>query len=207
MGTDVKPRQHISERENIMMITRRLALACALTFFLAQIIFAQAPPQPPKPGREHKKMSYFLGRWNSEGEAKASDFGPGGKFSFMDNNTWLFGGFFVITHSEGKGPMGEIKSIAVMGYDPAEKVYTYNAFNSMGMAESGKGTVDGNTWTWTNEGKVGDKMFKSRFIMKIESPTSYNYKWESSANGGDWTTIMEGRATKVSTTSGAKKPQ
>ena len=43
---------------------------------------AQAPPQ--KPGPEHKKLEYFVGKWTSTGEMKASPFGPAGKITSSD---------------------------------------------------------------------------------------------------------------------------
>ena len=36
--------------------------------------------QPPAPGPEVQELGYFLGTWKSEGEAKASSFGPAGTF-------------------------------------------------------------------------------------------------------------------------------
>jgi len=37
---------------------------------------------------------------------------------------------------------------------------------------------------------------KGRFIMKITSPTSYNFSFEMSPDGAKWTQIMDGKATK-----------
>ena len=59
-----------------------------------------------------------------------------------------------------------------------------------------KGTVDGDTWTWTNDMKMGSQTMKGRFTEKILSPTSYNFKYEMSADGTKWETVMEGKATK-----------
>jgi hypothetical protein len=44
-----------------------------------------------------------------------------------------------------------------MGYNPEEKVYTYYGVDNSGMmaATVAKGTVDGNTWTYTDEAKMG----------------------------------------------------
>ena len=61
--------------------------------------------------------------------------------------------------------------------------------------EAAKGTVDGDTWTWTDENKMGDKVMKGRYTMKITSPNSYDFKYEVSS-GGDYTTVMEGKSTK-----------
>lgn len=176
---------------------RALTVTMVGMFLLAQMALAQAPPPMPKPGPEHKRLGYFLGTWSSEGETKASAFGPAGKVSFTEHNEWFPGGFFLVTHSDEKGPMGTGKGLAVMGYNAEERVYTYTAINSMGMAISAKGTVQGSTWTWLSESKMGGKSFKSRFIVKELSPTSESYKFETSADGRTWTTIMEGKSTKM----------
>ncbi len=87
-------------------------------------LWAQAPPQMPKPGPEHQRLHYFVGDWETITEAKPSPFGPGGKITAKDHNVML-GDFFVVFHSDSTGPMGQQKTVAVMGYDPKEKVYTY----------------------------------------------------------------------------------
>ena len=176
---------------------RALAVAFVGVFILVQVAVAQAPPPMPKPGPEHKRLGYFLGRWNGEGDAKPSPFGPGGKVSFSEHNEWLPGGFFLVTHSEETGPMGTGKGLAVMGYNAEEKVYTYNAFNSMGMAVAAKGTVQGDSWTWTSESKMGGKVMKTRFLIKELALTSYSFKFETSADGRTWSTVVEGKSTKV----------
>ena len=39
------------------------------------------------------------------------------------------------------------------------------------------------TWTWTNDQKMGDMTMKGRFTMKVTSPTSYNFMYEMSQDG------------------------
>src|SRR5437016_1379538 len=94
-------------------------------------LWAQAPPQMPKPGPEHQRLHYFVGDWETITEAKPSPFGPGGKITAKDHNVML-GDFFVVFHSDSTGPMGQQKTVAVMGYDPKEKVYTYDGFTTSG---------------------------------------------------------------------------
>lgn len=174
---------------------RVVVFSLALALLSAGGLLAQAPPMP-KVGPEHKRLGYFLGQWSSEGEMKKSPFGPPGKMSFKERNESFPGGFFVVAHSEMKGPMGEGKGLSLMGYDAEAKVYTYTAINSMGMAETSKGTVQGDTWTWNSESKMAGKPVKTRFMIKELSPTSYSYKWEV-MEGKTWSTIMEGKATKM----------
>ena len=171
----------------------------------AAIIFAVASTlavaqEAPKPGPEHKKLEYFVGKWKTEGEMQPNPFMPGGKFTGTDDCEWFEGGFAVVCQTEGKGPMGPTKGLGIMGYNAEDKVYTYYAVDSgpMNMASVPRGTVQGDTWTYTDESKMGGVMVKSRFIMKQISATSYSFRWEMQGEDGAWTTVMEGTSTKAS---------
>jgi hypothetical protein len=173
--------------------------AIVVTLLLTAAAFAQM--EPPKPGPELKKLDYFIGNWSSEGDAKPGPMGPGGKVSSKEEIKWMDGGFFVVIHANysgpGMGPGGAGTGLAIMGYDPQEKAYTYDEFNSYGEAVHSKGTVEGDTWTWVNDMKMGPQSMKGRFTMKILSPTSYSYKFEISPdNGANWTLVMDGKDTK-----------
>lgn len=162
---------------------------------IAGAAFAQM--EVPKPGPEVKKLDYFTGHWMSEGDVKPGPMGPGGKFHSDDQGEWMEGGYFVVWRSKFTGGgMGAGSSTAYMGWDPNDKVYTYDEFNSMGEAVHSKATVDGDTWTWVNEMKMGPQTMKGRFTMKILSPTSYGYTFEMSSDGTTWRLIMEGKETK-----------
>lgn len=167
-----------------------------LVMLAATLAWGQAAPAMPKPGPEHQRLHYFAGTWHDEGTMQPSPMGPGGKMTATENNQML-GDFFLTMHSEGTGPMGPMKEMAAMGYDPKTKTYSYDGFNSMGMHETAKGTVSGKTWTWTNEEEMGGKKMKMRFVIQEVSPTSYTYKGDMSADGKTWTTTMEGKATKA----------
>lgn len=166
------------------------------TLLLVAVAFAQTGP--PQPAPELKKLDYFSGSWSSSGEAKPGPMGPGGKFSESGKGDWMQGNFFLVIHSDfNGGEMGNAKGVAYMGYDPQEKVYTYDAFSSMGEAIHSKGTLDGDTWHWINDFKMGPKTYKGRYTMKILSPTSYTFKFDMSEDGTKWDTSMEGKATKT----------
>jgi hypothetical protein len=107
------------------------------------------------------------------------------------------GKFFLLSHGSFGGAMGSGTEMAVMGYKPEDKVYTYDAYNSMGEAEHSTGTVSGDTWTWTSDEKVNGQSIKGRFTMKELPPAAYSFKYEMQPGGGQWSTIMEGKATKV----------
>ena len=175
-------------------MTRWSGLFLAGLLFSAAL-FAQMGPQ--KPGPEHQKLNYFVGNWTSEGDMKPGPMGPGGKFTESGHGDWMDGGFFLVIHSDFKGgAAGNATGIAYMGYDPQEKVYTYDAFNSMGEAVHARGTIDGDTWNWTNDMKMGPQTMKARYTMKILAPDAYTFRFEMSPDGAKWDTVMEGKATK-----------
>src|SRR5260370_23596819 len=101
-------------------MTRPIILAVCALSVLAGAALAQ-PGGMPKPGPEVKRLGYFVGTWNTEGEMKASAFGPGGKFTSTDHNEWFPGNYFVVLHSQRKSPMGPMQELAVLGYNAEDK--------------------------------------------------------------------------------------
>jgi Protein of unknown function (DUF1579) len=171
------------------------SLTCLFVIvFLATSAVAQMPM--PKPAPELSKLDYLAGNWTTEADLKPSPMGPGGKMTSTDQVQWMEGKFFLVMHTKFTGAMGDGMSLAVMGYDPDKKVYTYNEYNSMGQANHSEGTVAGDTWTWTSDENMGGQTFKGRYTMKAMSPTAYTFKYEMSQDGTNWTNVMDGKSTK-----------
>jgi hypothetical protein len=181
------------------------ALLAVYVMLLGTSIWAQAPQGPPKPAPELKRLTYYVGSWKIEGEAKPLAGMPGGKFSSIEKCEWYTGGFFIMCTSHGTSPMGPEKSIAFQGYDTNEKVYTYHEFSNMGDVISAKGTPDGDTWHWSAESKMGDTKMSIRVTIKEVSKTEYTFKLEVSQNGGEFSTIEEATGHKVTAAAPAKK--
>ncbi|HKF43397.1 MAG TPA: DUF1579 family protein [Thermoanaerobaculia bacterium] len=160
---------------------------------------AKAPAmEMPKPGPEVKKLAYFVGNWTSEGDMKENPFGmPPGKFTGSDKCEWFQGGYQVVCHSTGKGPMGPMHSLGIIAYNANDKMYTYYGIDSMGMAEESKGNVSGDTWTYTADEKMGGKTYHGKYTIMVGSPDSYTFKYETSEDGQKWSTMMEGKSTKA----------
>jgi hypothetical protein len=163
-----------------------------------QLLAAQAAP-PTKPGPEQKRLGYFVGKWTTEGDAKPGPMGPGGRITSTDDCQWFEGGFSVICNSNGTTPGGPSKSIGILGYSPEEKVYTYYGIDntSMTMGSVPKGTVQGDTWIYNDEGMMGGKKAKSRVTIKELSPTAYTFKLEMQGPDGKWASVMESKSTKA----------
>jgi hypothetical protein len=174
--------------------TTTVAMTLAMGILLTPAAFAQM--ELPKPGPEHKKLDMFAGSWSLEGDMKASAMSPAGKITEDEKCEWMDGNFFLICHTNFEGSLGSGTGVSILGYSGDDKVYTYREFNSWGEFDDSKGTVDGDTWTWTSDEKMGGKTMKGKFTMKIVAPTSYTFMFEMSPDGTNWTTVMDGKATK-----------
>lgn len=157
-----------------------------------------APPPPPSPRKRKQPASkadslkYFVGIWIEEGEWKASVLGPGGWFTTQDYNRWKKD--HLAQRWAGGGEAGEM----TYRYDSKEKVYTCHEADTKESADW-EGTLQGDTWTWTNKiGKLSDgRPVRGRMIEKQISPTSYDIVYEISVQGGRWTKVMAGNGTRT----------
>jgi hypothetical protein len=172
-------------------------LSWAILLVLVSSVMPVWAQGPPTPAPELKKLDYFVGSWTADVDMKPGPMGPGGKMSSTETDRWMDGGFFLTIGATYDGVMGKGSETAFMGYDPEAKMYTYDAFSSMGEHESARGNVEGDTWTWISDENLGGQKLKGRYSMKILSPTSYAMKFEISPDGTSWNTVMEGKATKT----------
>ena len=175
---------------------RTMLLTACLTVIAFVAVSTEAQMPMPKPAPEVSKLDYLAGDWISEGDMKPGPMGPGGKITSTDQVKWMEGKFFIVMNSKFKGAMGDGTALAVMGFDPDKKVYTYNEYNSMGQVNHSEGTITGDTWNWTSDENMGGQTFKGRYTMKVMSPTAYSFKYEVSQDGANWTTVMDGKSTK-----------
>ena len=149
-----------------------------------------------KPAPELKKLDYFAGTWIAEGIIRPGPMGPGGNFTATNRVQWMDGGFFLVTHSEFSGTIGNGTETSYMGYDTDARMYTYDSFNSLGEVDHAKGNLDGDTWVWQSETRIGHQIMKGRLAMKMLSDSVYAFQFETSSDGIAWSTVMEGKDTK-----------
>ncbi len=171
----------------------------ALIPFLILIAVSAWGQMGGAPGPEVKKLDYFIGTWTTEGMIAQGPWGMGGKFNATETTEWMPGNFFVIGHSDFKMPPeigGDGKEVSILGYDTQQNTYTYDAFNSQGRHESSKGTVTGDTWTWTSSANYGGQDIQQKMTIKVLSPTSHTMKFEVSMDGKNWMPFMEAKVTK-----------
>ena len=157
---------------------------------------ASHPPEAPKPAPELQKLEYFVGTWTADGEMKPGPLGAGGKVTATNHVRWMDGGFFLVTHSEFRGAMGQGVETSYMGYDSSDQTYTYDSFNSLGEASHARGRLNADTWTWLSETRVGPRTMKGRLTLRMVSATRYDFKFEMSPDGANWSVVLEGKDTK-----------
>src|SRR5262250_3249862 len=116
----------------------RSSVAVILICGFTPLSLAQAPPEGPKPGPEHKKLEYFLGTWKVEAEIKANEYVPAGKGVTTETYTLGPGGFYVERRAEGQIP----RTQGIMAYDSHAKLYTAFYASSAGLVGTATGTVN-----------------------------------------------------------------
>jgi hypothetical protein len=154
-------------------------------------------PAMPRPGPEVEKLSYFIGAWSSTGHIKPSPLGDGGDTRGRDSCGWMPGKYFVGCMMMSESPMGRVQSEAIMGWDSDRKAYSWTSFDSMGRHETATGTFENGVWTWLGETKMGDKLVKSRYVISDTTPEGYAFRWETSPDGKEWKSMMEGKVTRA----------
>ena len=158
---------------------------------------AAAQMEQLKAGPEQKKLDVLAGAWTLNGDMKPGPAGSGGKSLETETCDWMEGGFFLICHTHFKiAGLPDGTGLTVMGYNADDKTYSYREFNSYGEFVDSRGTVDGDTWTWTNDQKMGAMTMKGKFTMKNVKVGSYDFAYEVSQDGTKWTTVVDGNATK-----------
>jgi hypothetical protein len=177
-------------------MTKTSVIRLAAIVVTASIVLAQSRPKVQARDSAPEKLNYFAGTWTIEVQMKANALGSRAFFA-TEHNEWMPGRSLLVSRQEGDTVLGG-SGFAVMAYDCDEKVYAYHIVKSTGETEVLKGKLEGNTWIWTSEGTAkADEGGKARLIVTELSPTSYTLKFEAASNEHGWSTILEGKATKV----------
>lgn len=172
-----------------------IVVACIVG--VTAVTSAAQPPQMPEPGPEQQALQRWVGTWRMSGTASDSPLGPGGQVTGTETCRMFEGGWHLVCETEGNGPWGAMKGLAILTWDRAAKQYRYVAINNMPDAEIATGTRDGKRWTFTSSMNLGGKTLQSRFTITEVSPVSDSMKWEVSGDGTSWNTVMEGTSTKT----------
>jgi hypothetical protein len=181
---------------------KRTMLLIVITILACAVQAAAQGSKAAKPGDEQKRIGYFAGTWRLVATTRATSLTSPGKLTITESNQWMPGGFHLMSRSAHQAPAGDVfgnrrSSTAVRGYDAADAMYTYDAFFSMGLSEHCRGSVAGDTWTFTCPRKINGETIETRYTAKEISPTAYTFKVEITSGTGSGSVVMEGKATKL----------
>jgi hypothetical protein len=170
----------------------------AAALLVSATSIASAEEKAPKPGPEVERLGFFVGKWKTSGELKESPFMPAGKYTEKSTCEWFSGKFSVVCKIKGKGPMGPLEGLGIMGWSTEEKVYVYYGVDNSPMAWASvpRGTFADGVWTYDDESKMGGKMVKSRYVIKQTGKNSYSGTWSVMGPDGKWQLVMEATSTR-----------
>ena len=172
-------------------------LSAILLAFTATLAISQNPASPAGPTQQQPVMEYFVGNWSLQGTTKISPTSPPAEFTGKEQSAWTPGGYFVETHTDIQGPLGDVRSTRVMEYNPKSNIYLYNVYNSLGEHIVAIGHLTGNTWTWKAVQKLNGVVVQARYIFNFVSKDSYTFTEELQSPKGPWVTVMQGTATRT----------
>jgi hypothetical protein len=155
-----------------------LTIACAQT--------AHAQPSP-----EQKKLEYFVGKWKTDVDVKATAAAPASKAAGTEDCEW-FANLHIVCKAESTGAAGNYRTMRIISYVPALKAYSQYAVDSVGYAVLSVGQVQGNTWTFTTE-LPGMKL---RSIVK-SAADGYATTSEYAGADGKFSPTGTGKASRV----------
>jgi hypothetical protein len=175
-----------------------LKTAFGVVVVLAFAVSAVAEePAAPQLTPEHKALESWLGHWSGHGELKPGPWGEGGDMTWTEECSFFEGSHFhVVCRSEGNGPMGPMKGLGIIGYNPEKGVYTHYGVDSSGWSGYSEGKHEGQTWKFKSQEIMGGKTYHTRFKMVMGDSGEMDFSWEMSEDGSEWTVLMDGKSTR-----------
>ncbi|WP_227011520.1 DUF1579 family protein [Paenibacillus lutimineralis] len=145
--------------------------------------------QLPSPGPEHRLLEIFVGKWNTEGEIRATSSSPAARLIAVDTYEWLPGGFFLIHKVDGHMGNEVVKTTEIIGYDSSKKTYFTRSFDNQGNAGAYLANLRDRFWTINGE--------LERFTGEFSSDgNTLKGKWELLSDGSNWQPWMDIKLTK-----------
>lgn len=165
----------------------------------ATLALAQTSSAPPEPGPEVKKLGAFVGKWTIAGSVPAGAMGSnGGQTTGTADCEWVAERFGVFCREMIPLPgTGSLTDVYLMGYDGEAKNYLFTQVSAGGGVMTGRGAVNGDTWTWTVDTRADGKPIYFRFTDKWTSPDSFDFKNEIGDNPDSMKLMMTGKQSRI----------
>jgi Protein of unknown function (DUF1579) len=158
----------------------------------------RAQTSAPRPDPELKKLHVLIGHWTYEGEYKPGPLGGGGKVKGIWDACMILGGFFVHEEVNEKVDAGESHALGIESYDPVNKEFITNWYQSDESRYWGTLTITGNTVIWAGPLEVGGKhyQFRETFVCPADFMSGTS-KREVSTDGKTWIPFWEAKFVKA----------
>ncbi|HKW02736.1 MAG TPA: serine hydrolase domain-containing protein [Vicinamibacterales bacterium] len=153
-------------------------------------------PRPPSQGPGANALGAIVGTWQSDVTNGTSA---------RSACAWTPQHAAVVCDQTVTTPQGVQHATNLYSYDPASGRYVYYGLNRVGdVVNPVPLTIEGAIWTYGGQ-SAGPDGVTYRTINDFSAGTSYTWKRQSTRDGTTWTTIAEGRSTRVG--SGPPEPR
>jgi hypothetical protein len=169
-------------------MSSRMVQVSLMAVLMSVCAFGTALAQP---GPEVKKLAYFVGKWTTEIELKATAASPGGKASGTEECEW-FANLHVICRAEATSAAGNYRSMRIISYVPLLKQYSHYSVDSLGISVLALGQAQGDNWTFITD--LGQA--KMRTALKTSSG-SYTTTTDYAGADGKFITTALGKMTRA----------
>jgi uncharacterized protein DUF1579 len=172
-------------------VYRKSAMVAALIFagLCCIALLAQKPDDDPL-----KKLSAFLGKWQSEGT-----FDNGTKARSELECRWSPQSRYLVCEQDVNLSSGHSHQLTIYGYDGKNGKYTYATFPDNG-ARPITGTLEnkGNFWAYDADVADSSKPTRVRTTNEFTTPKTEVFKvYVSDDHGATWKTMLQGTAHKL----------
>ena len=130
---------------------------------------------------------------------KPGPLGGGSKVKGVWDARMILGGFFLHEEVNEKVDAGESHALGIESYDPVNKEFITNWYQSDGSRYSGALTITGDTVIWVGPLEVGGKhyQFRETFVCMADFMSGTS-KREVSTDGKTWIPFWEAKFVKAS---------
>lgn len=137
---------------------------------------AGAPKDAAAAARE--QLGFIVGTWTVEGMEK----------TMTETCEWFQDRSHVVCNAELVTPSGVRKSVSVLSYSARRGRHAYYHYGSSGVVNEMDAFVAGGVLLATAERQIGPDLVREQVRMAPRGDGSYDFKEETSTNGGPWTT-------------------
>ena len=92
---------------------------------------------------------------------------------------------------------GGLTDVYLVAYDAEAKNYFFTQVSAGGVVWTGRGTANGDTWTWAVDTTTDGKPIHFRFTDKWTSPDSFDFKNEVGDNSDSMKVMMTGKQARI----------